>query len=238
MAPVMRAMTWNIESHANPHFNPGSVANVMNNQDPDIMGLQEVSRLTMENLVSRLYGAGWPSRGRGHGQIYRYHAATIASIKSPVTGVSAFGNAIVSRLPLSNLTTRVLPFWNEKRLIMGVDVGGFSFPVRAYCTHFSPGSLEHGVDQVDPAAKFTDPDNAHKLRFGDFNYTPRNPTVRSAFYGRFTEVDDPTNRPTHGDAKIDYVFVSKRGFQIVRVDVPNSRSASDHRPLWADLELA
>jgi endonuclease/exonuclease/phosphatase family metal-dependent hydrolase len=237
MATVIRAMTWNIESHANPNFNPGSVANVVNNQDPDIMGLQEVSKLTMENLVSRLHGAGWASRGRGQGRIYRYHAATIASIHSPVTGVSAFGNAIVSRLPLSNLTTCVLPFWKEKRLIMGVDVGGLRFPVRAYCTHLSPGSLEHGVDQVDPAAKFTDPDNAHKIRFGDFNYTPRNATVQSAFYGRFVEVD-PTNRPTHGDAKIDYIFVSKGGFQILKASVPNSRGASDHRPLWADLALA
>jgi endonuclease/exonuclease/phosphatase family metal-dependent hydrolase len=236
MARVLRAMTWNIESHANPRFNPGSVANVMNNQDPDIMGLQEVSRLTMENLVSRLYRAGWAGRGRGQSRIYRYHAATIASISSPVTGVSAFGNAIVSRLPLSNLTTRVLPFWKEKRLVMGVDVGGCSYPVRAYCTHFSPGSLEHGVDQVDPAAKFTDPDHDHTIRFGDFNYTPRNASVQSAFYGRYAEVD-PANRPTHGDAKIDYVFVSRRGFQIIRANVPNSRGASDHRPLWADLEL-
>ena len=68
MAPVMRVMTWNIESHANPHFNPGSVANVVNNQDPDLMGLQEVCRLTMEDLVSRLYGAGWANRRRGYGQ--------------------------------------------------------------------------------------------------------------------------------------------------------------------------
>src|SRR5438270_121376 len=114
-----------------------------------------------------LYGAGWASRGRGRGQIYRYHGATIPSVHCPVTGVSAFGNAIVSRLPLSNLTTRVLPFWKERRLIMGVDVGGFSFPVRAYCVHLSPGCLENGVDQVNPAARFTDPDDAHIVRFGD-----------------------------------------------------------------------
>src|SRR2546423_13538623 len=119
MALPMRAMTWNLASPANPHFNPGSVAKVMNNQDPDVMGLQEVCRLTMEDLVKRLYGAGWASRGRGRGQIYRYHAATIASVNCPVTGVSAFGNAIVSRLPLSNLTTRVLPFWKERRPVTG-----------------------------------------------------------------------------------------------------------------------
>src|SRR2546421_3421730 len=237
MALTMVVMTCNLESHANPRFNPGSVANVMNNQDPDVMGLQEVCRLTREDLVKRLYGAGWASRGRGRGQIYRYHGATIASVNCPVTGVSAFGNAIVSRLPLSNLTTRVLPFWKERRLIMGVDVGGFSFPVRAYCVHLSPGCLENGVDQVNPAARFTDPDDAHKVRFGDFNYRPDHSKVQSAFYRRFTEVDHPTNRPTHGDAKIDYMFVSTHRFQIRGVSVPNSRGASDHRPLWADLEL-
>jgi endonuclease/exonuclease/phosphatase family metal-dependent hydrolase len=120
---------------------------------------------------------------------------------------------------------------------MGVDVGGFSFPVRAYCAHLSPGCLENGVDQVSPAARFTAPDDVHKIRFGDLNYKPGNATVQSAFYGQFTEVDQPTNRPTHGDAKIDYVFVSTHRFQILRVNVPNSRGASDHRPLWADLEL-
>ena len=67
MASVIRAMTWNIESHANTHFHPGSIANVVNNQDPDLMGLQEVCRLTMEDLVQRLYGAGWARRGRGTG---------------------------------------------------------------------------------------------------------------------------------------------------------------------------
>ena len=238
MALTMRAMTWNLESHANPRFNPGSVANVMNNQDADLMGLQEVCRLTMEDLVKRLYGAGWASRGRGRGQIYRYHGATIPSVNCPVTGVSAFGNAIVSRLPLTNLTTRELPFWNEKRLIMGVDVGGLGVPVRAYCTHFSPGSLENGVDQVSPAAEFTDLDKGHKITFADFNYRPGNATVRSEFYGRFTEVDNPANqRPTHGTSKIDYVFVSKPGIQPSAASVPNARGASDHNPLWADLEV-
>ena len=237
MASVIRAMTWNIESHANTHFNPGSVANVLNNQDPDIMGLQEVCRLTMEDLVKRLYGAGWAHRGRGQGRIYRYHAATIENLNCPATGVSPFGNAIVSRLALSNLTTQNLPFWKERRLIMGVDVGGLSFPVRAYCMHLSPGSLEDGVDQVTPAAKFAETHNARELIFGDLNYMPGKVAVREAFYGRFVEVDQATNRSTHGDSKIDYVFVSKQGFRITRSDVPNSRGASDHRPLWADLEL-
>ena len=89
MASVIRAMTWNIESHANTHFHPGSIANVVNNQDPDLMGLQEVCWLTMEDLVKRLYGAGWARRGHGKGKIYRYHAATIPKIKCPATGVSA-----------------------------------------------------------------------------------------------------------------------------------------------------
>jgi endonuclease/exonuclease/phosphatase family metal-dependent hydrolase len=78
---------------------------------------------------------------------------------------------------------------------------------------------------------------SRKLIFGDVNYKPGKVAVREAFYGRFVEVDQATNRSTHGDSKIDYVFVSKQGFRITRSDVPNSRGASDHRPLWADLEL-
>jgi endonuclease/exonuclease/phosphatase family metal-dependent hydrolase len=231
-------MTWNLESHANPHFNPGSVANVMNNQDPDVMGLQEVCRSTMEDLVTRLRNAGWARRGQGRGHVYRYHGATRVSVRCPGGAVSAFGNAIISRLPLGGLTTRFLPFWRENRLIMGVSVGGLPAPVHAYCLHLSPGSLEHRVDQVTAAAAFVAPGDERKLVLGDFNYRPENQTVRQTFYERFIEVDQEAGRRTHGDAKIDYVFVSKDGFRICRAHVPNSGAASDHFPLWADLELA
>ena len=156
-----------------------------------------------------------------------------------VTGTSCggFGIGFLSKLPLDDPTTTVLPTYNEKRAVIGATVEQGGVPVRVFNSHASPGA---GITHTEPIADETLKTSlARRIVMGDFNVNTSNTAALAPFTNRSLTEVDPANRPTSPasspTSKIDYIWTSSP-ITTDSSSVP-STTASDHRPVVANLDL-
>ncbi|WP_285651231.1 endonuclease/exonuclease/phosphatase family protein [Actinomycetospora sp. NBRC 106375] len=233
---ALRVMTWNVETHAH---DPSDWAEVIAVQHPDVLALQEICAGEADELAAILQ--------RDHGMAYRsvpgpIRPPTPDEARAPVnealgpacgTGPDdvAFGLAVLSRLPVSDPRITAYPpdHRDEQRGFMSLRVTtGVGPTVAVYNTHLGLNGV--GLDQVRRLADAATARPAVVL--GDLNIGPTDPELAPLRAG-FTEVDPGAEHPTTAEGKIDYVFL--RG--LTTVDPPDTpdTTASDHRPLVADL---
>ncbi|MHC1558089.1 endonuclease/exonuclease/phosphatase family protein [Actinomycetospora sp. C-140] len=233
---ALRVMTWNVETHAH---DPSDWADVIAEQHPDVLALQEICAGEADELAAILR--------RDHGLAYRsvpgpIRPPTADEARAPVnealgpacgTGPDdvAFGLAVLSRLPVSDprITTYPPDRRDEQRGFMSLRVTtSAGATVAVYNTHLGLNGV--GVDQVRRLADAATARPAVVL--GDLNIGPTDPELAPLRAG-FTEVDPGAEHTTTAEGKIDYVFL--RG--LTPVDPPDApdTTASDHRPLVADL---
>lgn len=234
-----RVMTWNVETHAH---GPTEWADVVARLRPDVLALQEICAGEADELAAILQ--------RDHGLAYRsvpdpIRPATPEEAHAPVnaalgptcdTGPDdvAFGLAVLSRLPVAGTTVTTFPpdRRDEQRGAMAVRVTTRSgATVTVHNTHIGL----HGVqaEQIRRVAEDA-AGTAPAVVLGDFNVEVGAPELAPLRAG-FVAVDPDGRYPTTAQGTIDHIFL--RGLSPVGPPEAPDVTASDHRPLVADLRL-
>jgi endonuclease/exonuclease/phosphatase family metal-dependent hydrolase len=155
------------------------------------------------------------------------------------------GIALLSRFPLTEVTRIDLP-WHEcpwrPRLAMGATVSVGPLRLRIFNVHVDPhattgGQLEQLEVIAEQAAVSTDP----TMIVGDFNTLSSKKCMETR---RFLEARGyttpfPTGTPTWRGALLrlhaDWIFT--RGAKVTNWGVARPLGASDHWPVWSEVEL-
>lgn len=252
--PGLRVMTWNVRT---ADFDAPDWAGVVAEQRPDVVAFQEICAGEAQRLADLLRDA--------HGQ--RYEVVTGSARVSHYPGCDrstgpilfgqvVFGQAILSRLPVRDPVTTVLPDGggvDEPRAFLSVTVDAAGGPVRVLTTHLTvgPGAEEDAVtaarrtalqaEQVDAVAAAAG--GGQVVVLGDLNMAPGDPRLGVLGRAGLVEVDRGHDAPTSNnnsevpgaaaERKLDHVFV--RGLAVVGEPETFWVSGSDHRPLVAEV---
>lgn len=159
-------------------------------------------------------------------------------------GVNPYGNAILSRFPIKNAETVMIPDpqvrkgdkYYETRCLLNaeIDVGA---GLNVCVTHFGLN-----FDEQENAVRtvISNISNERCILMGDFNLAPDDPIlapIKERMYDtadRFPSprLSFPSDKP---QIKIDYIFTS-RDINVVEADIPDIVS-SDHRPHIAVIDF-
>lgn len=232
---ALRVMSFNIHHAAGEDgvISTLRIANVINGLHPDLVALQEVDIGT-----ARVSGADIAA------EIGSLTHMNVRFGKAIDFQGGAYGQAILSRYPIGEATVHSLPGrpGSEHRIAVAVKV---ELPsgraVRFVSTH-----LDHVHDESDRLAqaaqlnKSLAQDGIPTILAGDFNAKPESETIQivEREFQNSAVQPDPTYPATQPTRKIDWIFTRPIGAFMARASfVPEIESASDHRPLVADLVL-
>lgn len=233
---TIRLMNWNVmygRDHMGGHVDPETIAAAIEAVDPDVLVLQEVSR-------------GWPIGG-GMDMLEWLSWRLEMPYEWAPAADGQFGNAVMTRLPVSEVVAERFPFVqgpmerSYQAVTVELDSG---HQLRVFNTHFqqrrenTPTRLVHS--QVMLEAWNGRP---HTIMTGDFNFWPSWPEAEvwaaAGFVSAQDEVGDPFEFtvPSHDpDNRVDYIFgtpdLTFSEFAILS-DVVNS----DHFPLVVTVTL-
>ncbi|MGN1346907.1 MAG: endonuclease/exonuclease/phosphatase family protein [Eubacteriales bacterium] len=244
----LRIMTYNIQHghvHLENHIDLTKVCDVIRAYDPDLVGLNEVRG----RGVSRDYTA----QAEAMAAYLGYHSYFGRSIC--LGGADPYGNAVLSKHPIVEASVIRIPDPAADggsveprslcRCVVEIPEEGrasaYDGPhrkVAVYASHFglSAAEQEHAVSTAltvlrDEPLPF--------LLMGDFNMTPDNPLLapldrklKSADAFLAGKKSFPSDAPSQ---KIDYIYTSP-SITILTADIPQV-IASDHCPVWADIEV-
>lgn len=235
-ANSVRLMSWNVmygRSHTGGGIDLGSLAAAVEAVDPDVLLLQEVSR-------------GWPIGGGADSLEYLSRRLAMPYVWSPAAD-GLFGNALLSRLPLTDVEAGRLPFVQGPmersyvaatvRLADGGQLRVFNVHLQ-HRTENTPTRLVQSEALLDAWGG-----REHTVIAGDFNFWPSWPEARLWNDAGFGSAQDlagqsaaftvPSDRP---DNRVDWIFgtpdLAFSQFQIV-----SQVTASDHLPLVVTVEL-
>jgi endonuclease/exonuclease/phosphatase family metal-dependent hydrolase len=231
--PMLRVLSYNI------HHGEGTdgkldlprIANVIRAADPDVVALQEV-----DDKTKRTKGVDQTA------ELARLTGLHGAFGKAIDLEGGAYGQAVLSRVPLGKGTVHLLPNEpnREQRIAFDVPLTLDGREVTFVTTH-----LDHQRDDLRQmqAAKLNEVFADAKtpvILAGDLNATPDSrPFALLATKWEMATGDKlftiPSAKPTK---QIDYVLVHRTAaaFKIVEVKVIDEPVASDHRPILAVLE--
>ena len=226
--------------------------------DDFVLLLQEVYRSGEDVPSKRAEGIAWasaqrPSRaGASREDIaaiarrLRLAAFYVPSMRNGAPGATDEdrGNAILSTLPLSNLTAIELPLENQRRVALDATVtvtprGGSGIPLRLVCTHFTNMVMHHlwllsesgRMRQARALARVL-PADGPLVVAGDFNAWFG---YRDAAYKELVRVvpapASQDRRATFGPMRLDHVLARLPPGWRATVRRANSRYGSDHYPL-------
>ena len=224
------AMTYNIQTGFSRDnvWDLEATARVIEDQQPDVVILQEVSRGWI--ITSGVDQAQWLSRR------LNMNLAWGASSNDGLWGVAILskGKILASQMSIYSSTE------NLRRGLLGTaiqtDAGGTLY---VYATHLDNPSDAGNVrmEQVDQLIALTN-GQMPAIVGGDFNATPDSDVVAAMTAAGFVDTGTalPPDTPTSEDgSRIDYIFI-RGAITADSVTVPDTW-ASDHRPLVARLTL-
>lgn len=223
--PVLRVVTFNVKWGREIDRVVRLLDGTPALRDADLLCLQEMS----DDGVSRI--------ARALGYDYVYYPA----VRHP-RNRQDFGNAILTRWPILDDRKIVLPerhrFRDMQRVAVAATITVAGVPVRAYCLHLETAMAIEGPQRRRQAQAVLQ-DAARHARVivaGDFNNRNQvGALFEKAGYDWLTE----DVRGTFMLWTWDHIFV--RGLALRapgRVGVVrDTRGASDHRPVWAELAL-
>lgn len=226
---TLRVMTYNIEGHAqmihSDHL--AKIADVIRQQHPDIVGLNEVHRHT------------WQSRFED--QVHELEQLTgMRAVYGPSFRAlgGEFGNAILTRVPVRATELVPLPGTGEPRTLLGATVETNGGTVDFYVTHTTAwGRLNASTrhDQMACVATLTGNDPFPFIVVGDMNADPEAVEIREFLASSGTSIAGGKLGATQKlmDEQIDHIFIS-RGWNVAAASVPDV-GPSDHRPVVVDL---
>jgi len=247
---ILRAMTYNIHScvGTDKKVAPERIAGVIDDAAADIVALQEV-----DNGISRTH--------------HQHQAKLLAEMLNmeffffPVVknGHQKYGLAVLSRFKRIDVHFDWLPTLYprlglnlQKRGCIRTTLATPAGDILFYNTHLGLYRLERrrqlrALLGESWLAALPQPLTAPVIFCGDFNAGRMSPVYRG-LSRRLIDVQKVLMNPDRAKAtfpsrrpllRLDHIFVS-RNFRILNVKVPRSRAtqlASDHLPIYADLEL-
>lgn len=228
----MRLVTWNIRAGRgiDEVRSLQRIIDVLREIDADIVCLQEVER--------RMPSSGFEDQPAKLAVALGMTALFQTNLR---LGPGAFGNAILSRYPLTKLADHALPNpreragilrYPEKRRALEVAVQHLSSPLTVFVTHWSLDSHDR-LKSARILAERVKRANAPVIAAGDFNAEERSDEIL-----RFREESELIDSWPQGEmtypadvpnVRIDYVWHSRE------IQVQSARSAStlasDHLPV-------
>jgi endonuclease/exonuclease/phosphatase family metal-dependent hydrolase len=230
----VRVMTYNLHNGFNTKgkLNLEEIAQVIERNNPDIVGLQEVSR-------------GWVVSGRVDMLAWLSQRLNMPYVFGP-TADPFWGNAILSRYPILAYSKHDLPprdlFILRGFITALIDVGNGQ-QIKVIDTHFHHLEGQTDIRQLQSKAILdfiTSTDNRNFVLLGDFNAKPTDQEMTMFLRSNFTDAAarmDPNLAYTFASdnpyERIDYVWVSADHI-VGDVKVPLS-TASDHLPVFVIL---
>jgi endonuclease/exonuclease/phosphatase family metal-dependent hydrolase len=241
----LRIMTYNVHRciGTDGKLSPARIAWLIASCNPDIVALQEVD-------VGRAATGRVDQAARIARELTMYHTFH----PSIVFGSEAYGNAILSRVPIRLRGAGLLPVLDgrpswEPRGVLWVTVETENFPLQLFATHLGLSRKERQLQ----LASLLGPDwlghpecDGPIVLCGDFNATSNSPIYRQ-LTARFRDAQTAVagHRPQctwfsrYPVLRLDHVFLS-HDLTVRYVQVPDTylaRVASDHLPLIADVEF-
>lgn len=204
------------------------IADVINGADADIVGIQE-----LDSVTARSEGVNVLDVLAEKTSMYSTYAAAI-----DYDG-GKYGVGVLSKEKPISVTRVPLPCSKEPRMLLIVEMDDYYFGN----THFSLNEEDRlrAVEIIKAETEKLNPDKPYFL-VGDINATPESTVVQS-LAKEFTSLVSPeefTIPATNPNRTIDYIFAYNANGDweplnnsgVIAEDV-----ASDHRPLYADVDI-
>ncbi|WP_420603027.1 endonuclease/exonuclease/phosphatase family protein [Flagellimonas sp.] len=249
---VIRVLSYNI------HYGVGTdseknlqrIANVINELDPDIVGLQEVSDSIMVAELAEL--TGMKGVFGASTEIEPPNLYRLLGIPVPKSQLF-YGDAILSKHPMKFVGNVSIPSASSSRyeaMCVDIDISklsGKEDEIRFVNTHFdyletigSKEARKASVEVIEQA--FFEEGTSLSILTGDLNVTPRSEPIqllekKGWIYENMGKelFTVPVAKPK---IQIDYVLPRpKNRWKVVNVQVIEEPMASDHLPLLMSLEL-
>ncbi len=216
------------------------VANVINRSRPDLVALQEVD-------------VGVKRSGRVH-QARRLAELTGMAVRFGPTQHyegGLFGNAVLTRHEILDVLIHPLPYTESTPQRMTYPRGAIAVTVRTFSgqrlrfisTHFQHNVPEDRVAEAKAINRLfaKDKDSTPTILSGDMNATPQAEPIKillQEWRGAIEEPPAPSAPATVPRSRIDYIlFRPADKFRLVSTKVIDESVASDHRPVFAELEF-
>jgi endonuclease/exonuclease/phosphatase family metal-dependent hydrolase len=234
---VVRVLSYNIHhgEGLDAKIDLPRIAGVIKSVDPDLVALQEVDIRTQ--------------RSGGVDQLWEL--ARLTGMQ-PVFGQTIshqgglYGNAVLARRPLAGFANHALPGREPRGVIDGL-VAPPPGATGLAAFHFLATHLDlNETDRLGAAARIEQvvnswPEAAPAILAGDMNAVPESKPVAAlsrvwiAAEGKAPLLTSPAAAPRR---QIDYIFVHPANrWRVVEIRVLDEAVASDHRPLFAVVEL-
>jgi endonuclease/exonuclease/phosphatase family metal-dependent hydrolase len=233
----IRVMTFNIRFGKgwDGQWDLQRTAGVIRDADPDLVGIQEVdrewsSRSQFKDVVTEL--------SERLGMFYTFAPSMD---KAPGMPGEKFGNAILSKYPLDEVWSRLLPADGMGRGMVGARLRIDGVPICFFTTHLGLSTSDR-LKQVDEILKTLEEVPGPTIITGDWNVNDQGEEV-AAMTQVFQDAQMVAGKPEVGTfylkdgsrERIDYIFASPE-FGVESVDVLEA-IASDHLPVIANLNL-
>jgi endonuclease/exonuclease/phosphatase family metal-dependent hydrolase len=227
---TLKVVTWNIAFGEEVE---GAIDELSQSDElsaADILLLQEMDEAGVEAIAQAL------------GLNYIYYPATVHSKHD-----KNFGNAILSKWPLSDPKKLILPHRNPKNDQIRIaahalaNIRGELVPVYSVHTETFWLGGEERADQIDTLIEDLPADYEYMIVGGDFNTLT--PASVDELENRFkiAELDRSTAEagPSIGlsgvGLTLDQIFT--KGFRIIQSGSFSGSDSSDHNPLWVELNF-
>lgn len=221
-------------------YDVGRIAEVIKAAKPDLVALQEVDvgvkRSARVHEVRRLVELTGMAGRFGPTQHYEG---------------GLFGNAVLTSLPILDVEIHPLPYTEATPKLQTYPRGAISVtvtapdgkPLRFVSTHFQHNVPEDRTAEAEAINGLfaADGDGLRTILAGDMNAKPEEDPIR-ILQRRWTYAGDDPPSPTvpvvNPTARIDYIFYrGAADFRLKEARVVPEEMASDHRPVFAELEL-
>ncbi|MGB5758365.1 MAG: endonuclease/exonuclease/phosphatase family protein, partial [Acidimicrobiales bacterium] len=219
-------VSWNLHFGVDPNgdVNLDQIARSIEEQDPAVLTLQEVSR-------------GWVMAGGTDMATWLAQRLGMRVVFAPAAD-RRFGNAILTNLELENVTRLALPYGEgpQNRSAISGDVVVAGGPVRVTSTHLqNKDTTPTRLEQLDTLLR-AEGDAPHLIISGDFNSEPGSPEIdRMTGAGLASAQDvagDPSEMTTSStDPHKRIIWAFGRGVSFADVSVLDEARSSDHFPL-------
>ena len=230
---TVRVMSYNLHNGFNTdgRLDMEALAQVIEENDADVIGLQEVSR-------------GWVINGSVDMLQWLSHRLDMPYIEGPSEGL-IWGNAVLSRYPIISSETIALPpdslLLRRAYTAAEIDIGGETMLFIDTHLHQLEDDSQIRQEQIPSLIEAWN-DAPRTVMVGDLNATPDSPEMQMLADAGLVDISaviGPTPRYTFysadPDQQIDYIWTSD-DWKPIEFAIPQT-TASDHLPLVAVLSL-
>lgn len=223
-------MTYNIQNgfSADNHFDLEAQARTIESARPDVLVLEEVGR-------------GWLVSGGVDEVLWFSQRLGLPYVFASGAGDGLWGNAILSRAPMSNVERhRFSSVANLKRAVGGVQLETEAGPLWVFGTHLDNIKREDAV-RFEQVRQLIDVWGGREpaVLAGDFNTDPGSDITRELAASGWRDSGaglGPGATTTQDLRRIDYIMVTS-GVEVVQPSILQ-RWTSDHLPYVVRLRLA